>query len=121
MHDMGSFFPLVVLRPTGKGKFTRKDRKFERVGSIKFCQGNTVGSKFFSVTCEFLCKYIQTVPQEFGNTFQLIAKFIYSEKATKFCEIFLLLLITVHTVKSKGKISKNVAAFSEYMNFTFIY
>ena len=48
MHDMGSFFPLVVLRPTGKGKFTRKDRKFERVGSIKFCQGSTVGSKSFS-------------------------------------------------------------------------
>ena len=27
-------------------------------------------------------------------------KFIYSEKATKFCEIFTLLLTTVHTVKS---------------------
>ena len=43
-------------------------------------------------------------------------KFIYSEKASKFCEI--LLLITVHTVKSKGKISQNFVAFSEYMNFT---
>ena len=32
MHDMGSFFPLVVLRPTGKGKFTRKDCKFEARG-----------------------------------------------------------------------------------------
>ena len=42
-------------------------------------------------------------------------KFIYSEKATKFCEIFPLLL---HTVKSKGKISQNFEAFSEYMNFT---
>ena len=30
-------------------------------------------------------------------------KFIYSEKATKFCEIFPLLLTTVHTVKSKGE------------------
>ena len=27
-------------------------------------------------------------------------KFIYSEKATKFCEIFPFLLTTVHTVKS---------------------
>ena len=45
-------------------------------------------------------------------------KFIYSEKATKFCEIFLLLLTTVHTVKSKGKISQNFVAFSECMNFT---
>ena len=34
-------------------------------------------------------------------------KFIYSEKATKFCKIFPLLLTTVHTVKSKGKISQN--------------
>ena len=35
-----------------------------------------------------------------------ILKFMFSEKATKFCEIFPLLLTTVHTV-----------AFSEYMNF----
>ena len=44
-------------------------------------------------------------------------KFMYSEKATKFCKIFPLLLTTVHTVKIKGKISQNVVAFSEYMNF----
>ena len=46
-------------------------------------------------------------------------KFIYSEKATKFCEIFplLLSLCTIH--KSKGKISQNVA-FSEYTNFTML-
>ena len=44
-------------------------------------------------------------------------KFIYSEKATKFCEIFPLLLTTVHTDKSKGKILQNFVAFSEYMNF----
>ena len=49
------------------------------------------------------------------NSYHL--KFIYSEKATKFCEIFPLLLTTVHTVKSKGKISQNFVAFSEYMNF----
>ena len=45
-------------------------------------------------------------------------KFIYSEKAAKFCEIFPLLLTAVHTVKSKRKISQNFVAFSEYMNFT---
>ena len=44
-----------------------------------------------------------------------IIKFIYSEKATKFCEIFPLLLTTVHTVQSK--ILQNFVAFSEYMNF----
>ena len=44
--------------------------------------------------------------------------FIYSEKATKFCEIFPLLLTVRTVIKSKGKISQNFAAFSEYMNFT---
>ena len=39
---------------------------------------------------------------------------VYSEKATKICEIFTLLLTTVHTVKSKVKISQNFVAFSEY-------
>ena len=47
-----------------------------------------------------------------------LLKFIYSEKATKFWEIFTLILTTVHTVKSKMKISQNFVAFSEYMNFT---
>ena len=46
-------------------------------------------------------------------------KFIYSEKATKFCEIFHLLLTVCIVVKSKGKISQNFVAFSEYMNFNF--
>ena len=46
-----------------------------------------------------------------------MVKFIYSEKATKFCEIFPLLLTTVHTVKCKGKILQNFVAFSEYMKF----
>ena len=45
-------------------------------------------------------------------------KFICSEKATKFCEIFPLLLTVCTVVKSKGKISQNFVAFSEYMNFT---
>ena len=45
-------------------------------------------------------------------------KFIYSEKATKFCEIFTLLLSYLVSVKSKVKISQTFVAFSEYMNFT---
>ena len=52
------------------------------------------------------------------TTYFFYIKFICSEKATKFWEIFPLLLTTVHTVKSKGKISQNFVAFSEYMNFT---
>ena len=50
-----------------------------------------------------------------------IVKFVYSEKATKFCEISTLLLSTVHTDKSKVEISQNFVAFSEYMNFIITY
>ena len=39
-------------------------------------------------------------------------KFIYSERATKFFEIFTLLLSYVVPVKSKVKISQNFVAFS---------
>ena len=49
--------------------------------------------------------------------FWFFLKFIYSEKATKFCEIFTLLLSYVVPVKSKVKISQNFVAFSEYINF----
>ena len=44
-------------------------------------------------------------------------KFIYSEKATKICEIFSLLLSYAVPVKSKVKISQYFVAFSEYMNY----
>ena len=45
-------------------------------------------------------------------------KFIFSEKATKFCKIFILLLFYVVPVKSKVMISQNFVTFSEYMTFT---
>ena len=44
-------------------------------------------------------------------------KFIYSEKAIKFCEISTVDLSYVVTVKSSVEISQNFVAFSEYMNF----
>ena len=47
-----------------------------------------------------------------------IVKVHIFEKATKFCEIFPLLLFYVVPVKSKGKILQIFLAFSEYMNFT---
>ena len=52
-----------------------------------------------------------------GENNYILVKFIYSEKATNFCEIFALLLSFVVPVKSKVKISQNFVAFSEYMNF----
>ena len=51
----------------------------------------------------------------------MIIKFIYSEKATKFCEIFTLLLTVGTVVKSKVNISQNFVAFSEYMNFNDVF
>ena len=51
------------------------------------------------------------------NKKTICVKFIYSEKATKFREIFTLLLSYVVSVKSKVKTSQNFVAFSEYMNF----
>ena len=47
-------------------------------------------------------------------------KFIYSEKATKFCEISTVDLSYVVPVKSTVEISRNFVAFSEYMNFTLL-
>ena len=56
------------------------------------------------------------------NTFgqSSVVKFIYSEKATKFCEILTLVLSYVVPLKSKVKISQNFVAFSESMNFNFL-
>ena len=72
------------------------------------------GTQFYMITVvssKFLTMHID------------LLKFIYSEKATKLCKIFTLLLTTlttVHTVKSKVKILQNFVAFSEYMNFIYI-
>ena len=44
-------------------------------------------------------------------------KFIYSEKATKFCKMSILILTMCTAVKSKVEILQNFVAFSEYMNF----
>ena len=47
-----------------------------------------------------------------------LSKYIYAEKATKFCEVSALLLTICSTaVKSKVEIPQNFVAFSEYMNF----
>ena len=48
-------------------------------------------------------------------------KFIYSEKATKFCKISNLLLSVCTVDKIKVEISQNFVAFSEYTNFTNVF
>ena len=51
--------------------------------------------------------------------YHTLLKFIvYSEKATKSCEIFTFLLSVCTVDKSMVKISQNFVAFSEYMDFT---
>ena len=52
-----------------------------------------------------------------GNLIFQLLKFIYFEKATKFCEISTEDLSYVVPVKSTVEISQNFVAFSEYMNF----
>ena len=62
---------------------------------------------------QFVCMNI------FFGTFQLIfrlVRLIYSEKATKFCEIHTILLSVSTVDKSKVEISQNFVAFSEYTN-----
>ena len=45
-------------------------------------------------------------------------KFLYSEKATKFCEISTLHLTGTTKDESKVEVSQNFVALSEYMNFS---
>ena len=54
------------------------------------------------------------------SNFRLL-KFIYSEKATEFYEISTVDLSYVVQVKNKVEILQKFVAFSEYMNFTFIF
>ena len=57
---------------------------------------------------EFLCTGLQCS----------ILKFIYSEKATKLCEISTVDLIVTALDKSTVEIPQKIVAFSEYMNFS---
>ena len=67
---------------------------------------------------EFTDEPVQLTPDDqYGFLFLFFIKFIYSEKATNFCEISTVDLSYVVTVKSTVEISQNFVAFSEYMNF----
>ena len=50
-----------------------------------------------------------------------LIKFIYSEEATKFCEISTIDLSYGVPVKSTVESSQNFVAFSEYINFNIMY
>ena len=53
----------------------------------------------------------------FYDLVSLLLKFIFSEKATKFCEISTVDLTITKEDKSEVEILQNFVAFSEYMNF----
>ena len=61
--------------------------------------------------------FAEKFPWPSNLMFQFALKFIYSEKAAKFCEIYTLDLSYVVPVKSVVEISQNFVAFLEYMNF----
>ena len=63
-----------------------------------------------TINTDFICNWLHVATY--------LLKFIYSEKATKFCEISIVDLPYVVTVKSTVEILQNFEAFSEYMNFT---
>ena len=71
----------------------------------------TIGLVIKSPTISHWCQKVK----KFGVP---VVKFIYSEKAKNFCEIFTLLLTVCTVVKSKVKISQNFVAFSEYMTLS---
>ena len=91
--------------------------------SLSFCK-NPQGPKFVpKITQEIVDQIVAKIAPKivpFKISFlekYVILKFIYSEKATQFWEIFPLLLTVCTEVKSKWKISQNFVAFSEYINF----
>ena len=57
----------------------------------------------------------------FSKELTVLLKFIYSEKATKFCEISTGDLSYVVPVKSTLEILQNFTVFSEYINFKIHY
>ena len=93
----------------------------------------TIGDKCIDLVQEYGDQIIEIILKEEFDPEQICAiltlcnvsatstwgklKFIYSEKATKFCEISTRDLTYVVPVKSTVEILQNFVAFSEYMNF----
>ena len=73
------------------------------------------GIQFFLIDTPYLVKQpIKKLKQSKGSA---VVKFIYSEKATEFCEISTVYLTGTTQDKSTVEISQNFVAFSEYINF----
>ena len=109
------FLPQFSLRFIFEsGLYCREVSIYMILFSSKFTTKNRI-SKYYLPSTYYLpilfFTYLLTYLQHLSKV-----KFIHSEKATKFCEIFIILLTTVHTVKRFRKIlcpSQNIL-----MNFT---
>ena len=112
-----------LLGPSILSTGLKTDHKLAIIHLFHISYKNYQKSWFWEMNC--LKNFQNCIPNQtflFKNHLQndsavYFLKFIYSEKATKFCEIFILILSCVVPVKSKAKISQNFVAFSEYNNF----
>ena len=119
-EDIGRYE--ITIKPNVTGK--TKELQFKNKRSVYFLifQKNHILEDFLNdLYCAPSILFVLLHHKRVNVILVSHLKFIYSEKATQFCEIFTLFLTTVHTVKSKVKISQNVVAFSEYMSFTNVY
>ena len=100
-----------------------------RIFSVAQPEDNSIQMKKDLKTFLYHLRYVQYLKSKYpgcqqANNFRARLdselKFMYSEKATHFCEISNLLLSYVVPVTSKVEISQNFVAFSEYMNFTLL-
>ena len=109
--------------PTKKIKdWIHGERRVEKVGFSSKYSCLISLKKFFFVWKYYYNKAIKSsfqihIPRQLLLSQLLQVKFIYSENATKFCEIFPLLLSYVVPLKSKVEILQNFVAFPEYSQF----
>ena len=98
-------FKILNIYVTNMYSLTGVYLKISRINHS--CRANAVFGKG-----EIRAVYKIEEGQEINLDYAMV-KFIYSKKATKFWEIFTLLLTTVHAVKSTVKILQNFVAFSK--------
>ena len=116
-EDIGRYE--ITINPNVTGK--TKELQFKNKRSVYFLifQKNHILEDFLNdLYCAPSILFVLLHHKRVNVILTSHLKFIYSEKATQFCEIFTLFLTTVHTVKSKVKI---FLAFSEYMNFDLLF
>ena len=111
-----------------KSSFTLSSKEIAMLYSVHLgiftIMSNHLVSSFFSPEIlkkneVWSCNHDTKASQNCPKGFTRYLKFIYSEKATKFCEISTIDLSYVVLVKSTAvEILQNFVAFSEYMNFT---